>query len=79
MCKGSLEDGMLKATYIPTSADISEGDNIETSGMGGIYPKGITIGKIKKVENTLNILDRYAWVEPAVNFSKVQTVLVITN
>lgn len=79
ICKGSLEDGMLKASYIPTSADISEGEQIETSGMGGIYPKGITIGKIKEVEQTLNILDRYAWIEPAVDFDKVETVLVITN
>ena len=70
---------MLKATYIPTDADIAEGDSIETSGMGGIYPKGITIGKVKSVENTLNPLDRYALIEPAVNFSKVETVLVITN
>lgn len=79
VCKGSLNDKMLKATYIPTNADISEGDTLETSGMGGIYPKGITIGKIKKVETTLNILDRYAWIEPAVDFNKVETVLVITN
>lgn len=79
ICRGSLEDGMLKATYIPTSADISEGDTVETSGMGGIYPKGITIGKIESVENTQNILDRYAWIKPAVDFDKVETVLVITN
>lgn len=79
VCKGSLEDGMLKATYIPTTANISEGDNVETSGMGGIYPKGITIGKIKTVQKTLNILDRYAWIEPAVDFNKLKTVLVITN
>ena len=79
ICKGSLEDGMLKATYIPTSADISEGENVETSGMGGIYPKGIKIGTIKEVEQTLNVLDRYAWIEPAVDFDKVETVLVITN
>ena len=79
VCKGSLNSGLLKATYIPTGADISEGDLIETSGMGGIYPKGITIGKVKSIENTLNILDRYAWIEPAVDFNKVETVLVITN
>lgn len=48
VCKGSLNDKMLKATYIPTSADISEGDTIETSGMGGIYPKGVIIRKSKK-------------------------------
>ena len=43
ICKGSLNEGMLKATYIPTNADITEGDTVETSGMGGIYPKGIII------------------------------------
>lgn len=48
ICKGSLNDGMLRATYIPTNADIAEGDNIETSGMGGIFPKGIIIRKSKK-------------------------------
>ena len=79
VCKGSLQDRLLKATYIPTSADISEGDTIETSGMGGIYPKGIKIGKIKQSVNMSNVLDRYAWVEPAVNFEKVETVLIITN
>lgn len=79
VCKGSLEDKLLKATYIPTGATISEGDKIETSGMGGIYPKGITIGKIKETVNMVNILDRYAWIEPAVNFDKVEAVLIITN
>lgn len=48
ICKGSLNDRMLKATYIPTNADIAEGDSIETSGMGGIYPKGIIIRQSKK-------------------------------
>lgn len=79
ICKGSLNDKRLKGTYIPTNADIVEGDNIETSGMGGIYQKGIVIGKIKEVVNTQNILDRYVWIEPAVDFDKVETVLVITN
>lgn len=79
VCKGSLQDKLLKATYIPTNANISEGDTIETSGMGGIYPKGITIGKIKQAVKMSNILDRYAWIEPAVDFDKVETVLVITN
>ena len=47
--------------------------------MGGIFPKGIIIGKVKQIENTQNVLDRYAWIEPAVDFEKVETVLVITN
>lgn len=79
VCKGSLNSGRLKATYIPTGADLSEGDKIQTSGMGGVYPKGITIGTVQSIENTLNILDRYAWIEPAVDFEKIETVLIITN
>lgn len=69
----------LKATFIPTEANVLEGDNVETSGIGGIYPKGIHIGTIKQVVNTKNITNRYAIIETAVDFSKLETVLVITN
>lgn len=65
--------------YIPTDADLVLEDTIETSGLGGIYPKGIHIGTIKKVTNTQNMTDRYAIVETAVDFDKLDTVLVITN
>ena len=69
----------LKATFIPTEANVLEEDNVETSGIGGIYPKGIHIGTIKQVVNTKNITNRYAIIETAVDFSKLETVLVITN
>ncbi len=65
--------------YIPTDADLVLEDSIETSGIGGIYPKGILIGKIKEIIETKNITDRYAIVETAVDFSKLETVLVITK
>lgn len=80
ICKGTLEErGMLKASYIPTNANLIQGDVIETSGMGGIYPKGIKIGTIEKIQNTRNIVDRTAIIKPAVDFEKVETVLVITK
>ena len=80
VCKGTLENSSeLKAMYIPTDANLVQGDSVDTSGLGGIYPKGIHIGTIKKVENTQNPTDRYALVETAVDFSKLDTVLVITN
>ena len=69
----------LKATFIPTDANVLEGDTVETSGIGGIYPKGIHIGTIKKVVDTKNITNRYAIIETAVDFSRLETVLVITN
>ena len=75
---GTLEKtSTLKATYIPTEAKVLENDKVETSGIGGIYPKGITIGTIKEIVDTKNITDRYAYVETAVDFKKIETVLVI--
>lgn len=78
ICKGILDNNTnLKATYIPTDATLVTGDTVETSGMGGIYPKGIIIGTIKEIVETKNITDRYAIVNTAVDFSKIETVLVI--
>ena len=79
LCRGSLNMNELKATYISTYVTIAEGESIETSGMGGIYPKGIHIGTVKQVINTKNITDRSVIIEPAVDFNKVETILVITN
>jgi len=80
VCKGTLDEkSALKAMYIPTDANIIQGDSIETSGIGGIYPKGIHIGTVKKVTNTQNMTDRYALIETAINFDKIDTVLVIAN
>lgn len=79
ICRGTLSGNVLKATYIPTEANLVVGDKIETSGMGGIYPKGIHIGTIKEIVNTKNVTDRYMIVETAVDFKKIETVLVITK
>lgn len=76
--RGTLNDSStLKATFIPTEATVLEGDKIETSGLGGIYPKGVHIGTIKQVVSTKNITDRYAIIQTAVDFNKLETVLVI--
>lgn len=77
ICKGSLDSKTLKATYISTDATVLENDTVETSGMGGIYPKGIMIGTVLKTDNTKNIIDRNATITPAVDFEKLETVLVI--
>lgn len=80
VCKGTLDSTTeLKAMYIPTDYNIIQGDSLETSGLGGIYPKGVHIGTVKRVESTKNITDRYAVIETAVDFDKLSTVLVITN
>ena len=80
ICKGSVEKkSILKATLIATDANLIQGDSVETSGLGGIYLKGIHVGKIKKVVEGTNKTDSYATIEAAVDFEKLETVLVITN
>ena len=80
ICKGTLDNNQnLRVTYIPTNTDLIIGDSVETSGVGGIYKPGIHIGTIKEIITTVNSTDRYAVVEAAVDFSKLNTVLVINN
>ena len=80
ICKGTIENkSTLSASNIDTDARIIQGDSVETSGLGGIYLKGIHVGKIKKVNEGSNKTDSYATIETAVNFEKLETVLVITN
>ena len=52
-------------------------DTIETSGLGGIYPKGLKIGKLIEIVEAENVTEKYAIIKPAVDFSKIETVLVI--
>ena len=80
LVRGLLEDShKLKATFVPAEAVLVQGDGVETSGMGGIYEKGIHIGTIKEIVSTKNITNRYAIIEPAVDFDKIETVLVIKS
>ena len=78
--KGTLNNiETVRATYIPADSTILQGDQVVTSGLGGIYPKGILIGTVKSVVNTKNEADRYAEIEVSTDFSRLETVLVITE
>ena len=80
ICKGTVEKkSTLTATNLATDANIIQGDSVETSGLGGIYIKGIHVGKVKKVVEGTNKTDSYALIEAAVDFEKLETVLVITE
>jgi len=80
--KGDLElknQGLCRLDNIFPDMDIAVGDTIETSGLGGIYPKGIIIGKVKEVRRKTNDLNRYAIIEPAVDFKRLEEVFVLEN
>ena len=72
-------NSICKMTYIPKASTITVGDTIKTSGLGGVYPKGINVGKITKIHPENKGVSQYAEVEPYVDFNKLYEVFVITN
>ncbi len=78
--EGSVElmtEGKCHLLYLSRDAEIAEGDFVETSGLGGIYPEGLLIGKIKSLSVDAQGLYYEAVVEPAVDFDRVSEVMVI--
>jgi len=75
--QGRKRDLILK--YLPLEADVREGDLVLTSGLeGGLFPKGLVIGRIKKIEPShpqdlfLKIV-----VIPEVNLSSLEEILLL--
>ena len=78
--EGNSGDEMTpRMVNISRNADIVEGDEIVTSGFGGIYPKGIAVGKVKAIENDEGGLLKYAVLTTAVDFQKLEDIAVIVN
>lgn len=70
--------GLCKLSYIPKGANVMPGDVIETSGLGGLYPKGILVGRVDEIKTQVQGVSDYAVVRPMVNFRKVSHVLVLS-
>jgi rod shape-determining protein MreC len=69
---------MPQMVNIPKNADVVEGDVIVTSGFGGRYPKGLVVGLISSLQNDEGGLLKIGLIEPAVDFQKLEDVMVIT-
>lgn len=65
--------------YVLKKSDIEIGDEVITAGLGKIYPKGIKVGEIIKVENDASNLTQYIEVLPSVDFSKLEEVVVLVK
>lgn len=69
-------DGLV-FEFVGRDADIASGDVLITSGLGGVFPKGLRVGVITKVEAEGAQLLREAAVEPAVDFGRLEQVFVM--
>lgn len=78
LISGTLGD-MLMMRYLPDEPDIKPGDHIITSGLAGIYPKGLIVGTVSEVNRDLSGLSYHALVKPDVDLSTIEEVLVIIS
>ncbi len=60
-------------------ASVTLGDLVVTSGLGTTFPKGLPVGRVVKVEDKGSALFHFAVLAPAVDFSRVEEVLLVTG
>jgi rod shape-determining protein MreC len=68
-------DDRLRLEYVAETGDVVVGDVVVTSGIDGIFPKGLVVGRVESVDK--NGAYRQITVRPAVDFSSLEEVLVI--
>jgi rod shape-determining protein MreC len=76
MLKGLMSE-ICKLDYVAKSNDITMGDMVVTSGLGGVFPKGLPVGRILDVKEIPGELFKDIKIRTAVDFSKLEEVLVI--
>ena len=76
--RGSV-DGTLRLTLVRTDQMVEKGDMVVTSGLGGVFPKGLPLGKVLSVEHTSGSLYYEIEVEPLSSAEGFEEVLVITS
>lgn len=62
---------------IAKDGDVLVGDSLVTSGYGGIYPKGLLVGHVRRLENDSEGFVKNAIVDTSVNFRSLEEVFVI--
>ena len=65
--------------YIPHDATVTVGDAVLTSGLGGNFPKRLLIGYVIKVQRRDIDMFQEAEVQPAVDFNRLETVMILLN
>jgi rod shape-determining protein MreC len=71
-------DGKARMKYIPLLSTVRVGDPVVTSGLAGGFPKGVPVGTILSIQKDESGLFQTAEVQPEVDFTKLEEVLVVT-
>ena len=75
VCRGQGEQ--LVFDFVLRQEEVKIGDRVVTSGMGGVFPKGLVVGRVESVDRQEFGLFQSIEVTPAVDFSHLEEVLVL--
>ncbi len=73
----SKDPSFLKMSNLPPDTNIQPGDVIVSSGLGGVFPKGLYIGTVKEITDDQFTLVMSVVIEPRVNFNRLEEVLIV--
>lgn len=79
---GDLElasQGYAKLSYLARDCDVTIGDIVVTSGLGGIFPKDLIIGEVIEIRPEAQDISLYAIIKPSADIEGCTTVFVITE
>jgi rod shape-determining protein MreC len=72
--------GSLRLKFMARDgAGIQIGDLVVTSGLGGLFPRGIPIGRVRALDDRGSALFHYATLTTVVDFSRIDEVLLVTG
>lgn len=74
-----MQKGYMRLTYLTEGTNLLNGDTVLTSGKGGIFPQGLTIGTIVEVHTEAGGQTPYGVVEPACDLDTLSQIFVITD
>lgn len=72
-----VERGLLKLVGVDKTAHVEVGDEVLTSGLGGVFPGGIYIGTVEKIESDKYNLSNNVYVKTTQDFNNIHYVTVL--
>lgn len=75
--QGKGEKGICELKYLLYKASVKVGDRVVTSGLGGLFPEGILVGEISRIQKSPNQLFQEVEVVPSVDFGKLEELFLI--